>query len=62
MIDKDGVVLRKSTVDPKVSLLTGLTVSRMNVGEKLEAEEKATLATTLNTLDAMTDGDIYFKN
>ena len=61
VIDKDGVVLRKSTVDPKVSLLTGLTVSRMNVGEKLEAEEKATLATTLNTLDAMTDGDIYFK-
>ncbi len=31
VIDKEGTVLRKSEVDPKVTLLTGLTISKLNV-------------------------------
>lgn len=61
VIDKEGRVLRKSSVDPKVTLLTGLTISKLKVGEQVEAEESAALATTLATLDTMRDGDIYFK-
>lgn len=61
VIDKEGIVLRKSRVDPKITLLTGLTVSKLKIGEKVEAEEKTVLDTTLATLDSMRDGDIYFK-
>ena len=61
VIDKDGTVLRKSDVDPKITLLTGLTVSKLNKGEPIEAEEASSLQTTLDMLDTMQDGDIYFK-
>ncbi|MBR5315685.1 MAG: FtsQ-type POTRA domain-containing protein [Firmicutes bacterium] len=61
VIDHDGLILRKSTVDPKVTLLTGLTISKLSVGEKVEAEESTTLETTLGMLSAMEEGDIFFK-
>lgn len=61
VIDKDGTVLRKSDVNPKVTLLTGLTISKLTVGEKVEAEETSTLETTLEMLSTMRDGDIFFK-
>ena len=61
VIDEEGVVLRKTKVDPKLTLLNGLTISRMNTGEKVEAEEKEMLATTLRMLEIMKNGDMYFK-
>lgn len=61
VIDKEGTVLRKSDVDPKLTLLTGLTISRLNVGEAVGAEETSTLETTLKMLSTMKEGDIYFK-
>ncbi len=60
VIDKEGTVLRKSEVDPKVTLLTGLTISKLNVGETVGAEETSTLETTLKMLSSMKEGDIYF--
>lgn len=61
VIDKEGTVLRKSDLDPKVTLLTGLTVSKLSTGNRIEAEEEVILETTLNMLDTMENGDIYFK-
>lgn len=61
VIDNEGNVLRKTGVMPKVTLLTGLTISKMEVGEPIEVEEKETLGVTLDMLHAMVKGDIYFK-
>lgn len=61
VIDINGTVLRKSNIDPKITLLTGLTISKLSVGEAVEAEEESTLETTLAMLDTMEDGDIFFK-
>lgn len=61
VIDEEGVMLRKTSVDPKLTLLTGLTVSKLKTGEKVEAEESATLDSTLQMLTAMKDGDFFFK-
>ncbi len=61
VIDKAGTVLRKTDIDPQLTVLTGLTISKMNVGEAMEVEESDSLATTLRMLDAMKEGDIYFK-
>lgn len=61
VIDEEGVMLRKTNVDPKLTLLTGLTVSKLKVGEAVEAEEAATLASTLKMLNSMEDGDFFFK-
>ena len=60
-IDENGIVLRKATVDPQVTLLTGLTISKMNIGEKVEVEEADALKMTLRMLSAMNKGDLYFK-
>lgn len=61
IIDADGTVLRKSSVDPKLTIISGLTISKLKVGEKIGAEEEGTLAQALKMLDAMKDGDIFFK-
>ena len=61
VIDEEGVMLRKTGVDPKLTLLTGLTVSKLKVGEAVEAEEAATLESTLKMLNSMKDGDFFFK-
>ncbi len=61
IIDDEGIVLRRSEVAPELTLLTGLTISKMDMGEKVEAEESESLKTTLEMLKAMEDGDIYFK-
>ena len=61
VISDEGIVLRKADIDPELPLLTGLTISKMNVGEKIECEEKDSLTTTLRMLRIMTEGDIYFK-
>lgn len=61
VIDKEGTILRKTDVDPKLTLLTGLTVSKLSTGSSLEAEEEVILETTLKMLDTMEDGDIFFK-
>ena len=61
VLDEEGVVLRMTEVDPKVTILTGLTISRMDIGEPLEAEERENLSLALRILKTMEDGDLYFK-
>ncbi|MBO4235053.1 MAG: FtsQ-type POTRA domain-containing protein [Firmicutes bacterium] len=61
IIDDEGVLLRMTDVAPKLTILTGLTVSRMDIGEALEAEEKENLSLALRMLKTMESGDIYFK-
>ena len=61
VIDDQGFVLRKTDLDPEITLLEGLTITKMKVGEPLEVEEKDTLETTLDMLKAMKGGDLYFK-
>lgn len=61
VIDDEGVILRRTDVDPRVTVITGLTISKMDVGEPIEAEEKETLGVTLRMLQTMQNGDIYFK-
>ena len=61
VIDSQGVVLRKTSVDPEVTLLKGMTISRMEVGKKIEVEESDILKSTLKMLSSMRKGDFYFK-
>lgn len=61
VIDGDGTVLRKTSVEPKITIIKGLTISKLNVGEPLEAEESVLLRQTLEMLSSMEKGDMYFK-
>ena len=62
VIDVNGIVLRKTNVDPKQTTLTGLTISKMTKGEAVEVEETRTLQHMLEMLASMKNGDFYFKH
>lgn len=61
VIDGNGVVLRKTSVEPKIPVLKGLTISKLTVGEEIEVEESVLLRQTLEMLSAMEKGDMFFK-
>lgn len=61
VIDGSGIVLRKTGTEPKVTIIRGLTVSKLTLGEPLEVEEKVLLRQTLEMLSSMEAGDLYFK-
>ena len=46
VVDGSGTVLRKTGVMPEITVLKGLTISKLSVGEKVEAEEKVLLRWT----------------
>ena len=60
VIDGEGTVLRKSDIDPRLTLIRGLTITKMEPGTKLGAEESGALAAILNILESMDQGDFYF--
>lgn len=62
VVDGSGTVLRKTGVMPEITILKGLTISKLSVGEKVEAEEKVLLRQTLQMLDVMDKNNMYFKS
>ena len=61
VIDGQGMILRKTDVEPKIPVIKGLTISKLEVGQEIEAEEKVLLRQTLEFLNAMTEADLFFK-
>lgn len=61
VIDPEGVVLRTGKIDPKLTLISGLKITKMKKGEELKVKQSKTLSKTLNMLEAMEKGDIFFK-
>jgi len=61
IIDRDGLVLRKSDIEPKLTLLVGLTIKTMEEGRPLEVEETGVLTGTLKMLETMERTEVFFK-
>lgn len=61
VIDPEGIVLRTGEIDPKLTLISGLKITKMKKGEQLEVKQSKTLSKTLKMLGAMEKGDIFFK-
>ena len=61
VISEDGTVLRTTDFDPLLTVLTGLTLSKIKIGEPVQAVESRTLEKTLGMVSVMDEGDLYFK-
>ena len=61
IIDNDGLVLRKTEIEPKLTLLIGLTIMTMEEGRPLEVEEAGVLTGTLKMLETMERTETVFK-
>lgn len=60
VVDGDGIVLRKTSVEPELTIISGLTITKLTMGEQVEAEQGTLLKKTLRILDCMEDYGMYF--
>ena len=61
VIDDEGIVLRMTSVDPKVTIIHGLSISKMTLGEPLEVEETNLYRQSMSIVYAMMANDMYFR-
>ena len=61
VIDSNVIILRRTDVEPKSPVIQGLTISKLKVGQEIETEEKVLLRQTLELLNSMEEGDLFFK-
>jgi len=61
LIDVEGMILRKTDVEPALTLFTGMTLTNIQVGTPLQVEENSMLADTLKLIKSMEEYDIFFK-
>ena len=61
VIDNQNMVLRKTSVDPQVSIIKGITLTKLNVGEACEIEEKVQLRQAIELIETAQANDMYFK-
>lgn len=61
IIDGDGMVLRKTEVEPTLTLLQGMTVKTIEPGKPLVVEENAVLTETLGLLREVEKHELFFK-
>jgi cell division protein FtsQ len=62
VIDSEGIVLRKTTVDPKVTILRGLNISGMTLGEPIKVDEEVLLRQCMEIITSMQENNMYFKS
>lgn len=60
VIDENGLLLRKTDTEPKLTLLTGIKVTKVELGEVVETEEPKLLTNALKLIGSAKDGDLYF--
>lgn len=61
VIDAAGIVLRKTELAPKVTILSGITISKLEVGTVIEVEEKVRFRQILELLSISEKNSMYFK-
>ena len=61
VIDDEGIVLRMTSVDPKVTIIRGLSITKMTLGEPLEVEETNLYRQSMSIVYAMLANDMYFR-
>ena len=60
IIDEEGILLRKTKTTPKLTLIEGNVVRKIQPGETIGVKDQDLLEQTLALLRSMRDGDLYF--
>lgn len=60
VLDKDGLLLRRTETRPKITLISGIKIKEINVGEKLGVSDEKLLSNSLKIINAMEKGGVYF--
>ena len=60
VMDGEGVLLRKTRNEPQTTLVEGLIVNKIKLGEKIGTEDRDKTNKAIDLISAMTSGDLYF--
>ena len=60
IMDDEGILLKKTRTEPKITMLRGMVVSKIKLGEKIGTEDQKLFTSTLKLVRAMKDADLYF--
>ncbi len=60
ILDDEGMLLRRTETKPKITLIEGVVVKKMTVGEKLGVEDTELLSQTLAILKKAREKDLYY--
>ena len=61
ILDEEGMILRNAQSELTLTIIEGLTVTNMEEGTPLEAEENALMSETLKLLKETKDHELFFK-
>lgn len=60
IMDEDGILLKKTRNVPKATLIEGIVVNKIKLGEKIGAVEAGRLDRAIDLIHSMTSADMYF--
>lgn len=60
IIDDEGILLRKTKTLPKLTLIDGLIVQKIELGEQIGVKDEELFEQTMDILTKMRDNDLYF--
>jgi cell division protein FtsQ len=60
VMDEDGILLKKTRNKPKTTVIQGLVVSKIKLGEKVGTENSKVMDKALDLIDMMIKSDMYF--
>jgi len=62
VVDSDGIVLRKTSKEPKLTIIHGLTLTEITLGKIIGVEDEMLLDEALDIIKVMNENDMYFTN
>lgn len=60
VMDDEGILLRKTRTEPKITMINGIVVSKIRLGDTVGAANQVTFNRTLKLVREMNAGDLYF--
>lgn len=60
IIDSNGFLLRKTRTEPKLTLINGLTIKKIKLGEKIKLTDSTKYDRLITLLSHMKSSDLYF--
>lgn len=60
IMDEEGILLNKTRTVPKITLVKGLVVSKIKLGQVIGTKDKALFEKTQDLIQSMIDADMYF--
>jgi cell division protein FtsQ len=60
IMDEDGILLRKSRTKPKLTLVSGMIVNKIKLGQVIGTEKQPVFEKLLELMKEVRKGDLYF--